>query len=51
MSGKVCYDELDRIKRVVRKDAMKYPVFMKNMNAYLKTLINDIWASGANYVM
>lgn len=38
MSGKVCYDELDRIKRMVRRDAIKLPVFMKNMGSYIKSL-------------
>lgn len=38
MSGKVCYDEVDRIKRVVRKDCLRYPSFMKKMSAYRRAL-------------
>ncbi|CAL1540294.1 unnamed protein product, partial [Lymnaea stagnalis] len=38
MSGKVCVDELDRIKRVVRKDFIRLPTFMHNMTAYRNTL-------------
>ena len=38
MSGKICYDEIDRIKRIVRKNVIKVPVFMKNMNSYIKSL-------------
>lgn len=38
MSGKVCYDELDRIKRVVRKECLRYPTFMRKMASYRKSL-------------
>ncbi|GFS14271.1 hypothetical protein ElyMa_004903400 [Elysia marginata] len=38
MSGKICMDEIDRIKRVVRKDVLRFPTFMKNMAAYRRTL-------------
>ncbi|XP_059170391.1 putative tyrosine carboxypeptidase MATCAP2 isoform X2 [Physella acuta] len=38
MSGKICIDEVDRIKRVVRKDFIRLPTFMHNMTAYKNTL-------------
>ncbi|BFZ25265.1 hypothetical protein BsWGS_28304 [Bradybaena similaris] len=38
MSGKVCYDEVGRIKRVVRKECLRYPSFMNQMSAYKRTL-------------
>ena len=38
MSGKICWDEISRIKRVVRRDAVKLPVFMRDMSAYVKSL-------------
>ncbi|XP_025097973.1 uncharacterized protein KIAA0895-like isoform X2 [Pomacea canaliculata] len=38
MSGKICYDEVSRIKRVVRRELIKLPVFMHNMKEYLRKL-------------
>ncbi|CAG5131548.1 unnamed protein product [Candidula unifasciata] len=38
MSGKLCYDEVDRIKRVIRKDCLRYPSFMNKMGPYRRTL-------------
>ncbi|ESO89113.1 hypothetical protein LOTGIDRAFT_183090, partial [Lottia gigantea] len=38
MSGKICIDEINRIKRVARKDCIKLPAFMKNPEKYKKKL-------------
>ncbi|KAK0052568.1 hypothetical protein Bpfe_017927 [Biomphalaria pfeifferi] len=50
MSGKVCIDELDRIKRVVRKDFVKLPKFMQNITAYKNTLKKICTLNGLNKV-
>lgn len=34
MSGKLCLDELDRVKRISRVDSIKLPSFMKNLQSY-----------------
>lgn len=37
-SGKVCWDELGRIKRLARLDCLKLPEFLKDIEKYKKTL-------------
>ncbi|XP_072021972.1 microtubule-associated tyrosine carboxypeptidase 1-like [Amphiura filiformis] len=37
-SGKVCIDELPRVKRIARLDCLKLPNFMRNMDEYRKQL-------------
>lgn len=34
MSGKVCLDELDRVKRCARSECIKIPQFLKNIKSY-----------------
>lgn len=34
MSGKICLDELDRIKRISRTDSIKTPKFLRNLKMY-----------------
>ncbi|KAH9490906.1 hypothetical protein Btru_039747 [Bulinus truncatus] len=48
MAGKVCTDELDRIKRVVRKDFVRLPTFMQNVTAYKNTLKKIAVMNGLN---
>ncbi|GFO03518.1 importin subunit alpha-1-like [Plakobranchus ocellatus] len=50
MSGKICMDEVDRIKRVVRKDVLRFPSFMKNMNAYRRTLKKMLVLNGLDQI-
>ncbi|RMZ94215.1 hypothetical protein BpHYR1_004843 [Brachionus plicatilis] len=38
MSGKICLDECDRIKRIARTNSIKIPKFMKNMQSYKEKL-------------
>lgn len=40
-AGKICCDELQRIKRIVRQDCVKLPHFLKDILSYKKTL-NEI---------
>ena len=37
-SGKVCVDELPRVRRLARLDCLKLPHFMRDMDEYLKQL-------------
>ena len=50
MSGKICMDEVDRIKRVVRKDVLHFPTFMKNMATYRRTLKKMLVLNGLDRV-
>lgn len=50
MSGKICMDEIDRIKRVVRRDVIRFPAFMKNMDAYRRTLKKMLVLNGLDKV-
>ncbi|RUS72668.1 hypothetical protein EGW08_019564 [Elysia chlorotica] len=50
MSGKICMDEVDRIKRVVRKDVIRFPTFMKNMAAYRRTLKKMLTLNGLDQI-
>lgn len=36
--GRICWDEIDRVKRVCRLSAIKIPVFMQNMVEYVSQL-------------
>lgn len=45
-TGRVCWDEVNRIKRIVRMDCVKYPIFMKNMNKYLHMLKHIAYVNG-----
>lgn len=38
MSGKICYDEIPRIKKLARLDCIQMPAFMRNQEKYKKTL-------------
>lgn len=38
MSGKICLDECDRIKRIARVNSIKIPKFMKDMKSYKEKL-------------
>ncbi len=38
MSGKLCLDELDRVKRISRVNCLKLPKFFKNLNEYKSRL-------------
>jgi hypothetical protein len=38
MSGKICYDEVDRIKRIARTQSIALPFIMRNMAEYRKQL-------------
>ena len=40
-AGKICCDELQRIKRIARQDCVKLPHFLKDIVTYKKTL-NEI---------
>lgn len=40
-AGKICCDELQRIKRIARQDCVKLPHFLRDMASYKKTL-NEI---------
>lgn len=37
-AGKICCDELQRVKRIARQDCVKLPHFLKDIVAYRKTL-------------
>ena len=37
-SGKICCDELQRVKRIARQDCVKLPHFLKDIVTYRKTL-------------
>ena len=50
MSGKICMDEVDRIKRLVRKDVLRFPTFMKNMAAYRRTLKKMLILNGLDQI-
>ncbi|XP_067676576.1 uncharacterized protein [Haliotis asinina] len=38
MSGKICIDEIPRIKRIARMDCVRIPCFMKNVDLYKRKL-------------
>ncbi|KAH3729396.1 hypothetical protein DPMN_055364 [Dreissena polymorpha] len=38
MSGKICYDEVPRVKKMARLDCIQMPAFMRNQEKYKKTL-------------
>jgi len=38
MSGKICLDELDKVKEVARLDLIKLPKFYRNMKKYKEKL-------------
>ena len=38
MSGKICYDECARVKKLARLDCIQMPAFMRNQEKYKKTL-------------
>lgn len=40
-AGKICVDEVQRIRRIARQDFVKLPHFLKNISAYKRTL-NEI---------
>ena len=37
-SGRICIDEIGRVRRLVRKGAMKLPLFLKDISNYKKQL-------------
>ena len=37
-SGKICFDELQRIRRIARQDCIKLPHFLRDIVSYRKTL-------------
>lgn len=38
MCGKICYDEVSRVKKLARLDCIQMPAFMRNQEKYKKTL-------------
>lgn len=38
MSGKICYDEIQRVKKLARLNCIQMPAFMRNQEKYKKTL-------------
>ena len=38
MSGKVCFDEITRVKKLARMDCIRMPAFMRNQEKYKKTI-------------
>ena len=38
MSGKICYDEIPRVKKLARLDCIQMPAFMRNQEKYKKIL-------------
>lgn len=48
MSGKICFDEIQRCKRLARKDSVKMPAFMRNEKMYKKKLTNITTLNGLN---
>ena len=38
MSGKVCYDEIQRVKKLARMECIRMPAFMRNQEKYKKTI-------------
>ncbi|KAK3595221.1 hypothetical protein CHS0354_021536 [Potamilus streckersoni] len=48
MSGKVCIDEIKRVKRVARMDCIRFPAFMKNQDKYKKILKQIAAINGLN---
>ncbi|XP_045197578.2 uncharacterized protein LOC123552187 isoform X1 [Mercenaria mercenaria] len=38
MSGKICYDEVPRVKKLARLDCIQMPAFMRNQEKYKKNL-------------
>ncbi|XP_064629107.1 microtubule-associated tyrosine carboxypeptidase-like isoform X2 [Lineus longissimus] len=38
VAGKICWGEVPRVKRLARTDCIKVPLFMKNMEAYVRQL-------------
>ncbi|XP_052808809.1 microtubule-associated tyrosine carboxypeptidase-like isoform X2 [Mya arenaria] len=38
MSGKVCWDEISRVKKLARLECIQMPAFMRNQEKYKKTL-------------
>lgn len=55
MSGKICLDECDRIKRIARTNSIKIPKFMKDMKSYKEKLrmigiINGIIEPSSNEI-
>lgn len=38
MSGKICYDEIPRVKKLARLDCIQMPAFMRNQDKYKKSL-------------
>ena len=38
MSGKVCFDEIQRVKKLARMECIRMPAFMRNQEKYKKTI-------------
>ena len=45
-SGKICVDELNRIKRLARMDCIKLPLFLQDLEKYKKSLKQMAMANG-----
>lgn len=45
-AGKICCDELQRIKRIARQDCVKLPHFLRDIVTYKKTLNEIALANG-----
>ena len=45
-AGKICCDELQRIRRIARQDCVKLPHFLKDIVSYKKTLIEIALTNG-----
>ena len=45
-SGKLCVDEIPRVRRVARVDCNRYPRFLQDIDKYKKTLRHMAWING-----
>ena len=48
MSGKICYDEIQRVKKLARTDCIQLPAFMRNQDKYKKSLKQIAHMNGLN---
>lgn len=40
-AGKICTDEIKRIRRIARRDCLRYPYFLKDLSSY-KRILSEI---------
>lgn len=48
MSGKLCLDELDKVKKLARLDQLKLPAFLRNFKTYKDKLRRIAFVNGIN---